>query len=267
MLGERMRRWGGTSTRFVSPWRVALTTTEFIIHPDLASELDGLERGVEAMRLPSQRIVGNDSHPLLRFESLIRQRSLIILREWITQYSRFVHRLRHSPAAPNPYALGRHGMSQHRVKIDESNVQECAHGWIAKFAYSPWPECLQRKLQIGKRIPKDHLERRMGTQHNTTVEKLSQERNASIAQSFELATAEPFADDPRLRMALHALYSVTRVALIFNNSAMLMTLRSTPRPLPRRRRFGSRNKLNVIQCRLSSNSTNKTCWVATGARF
>ena len=120
-----------------------------------------------------------------------RQRSLIILREWITQYSRFVHRLRHSPAAPNPYALGRHGMSQHRVKIDESNVQECAHGWIAKFAYSPWPECLQRKLQIGKRIPKDHLERRMGTQHNTTVEKLSQERNASIAQSFELTTTSP----------------------------------------------------------------------------
>ena len=36
-------------------------------------------------------------------------------------------------------------------------VVECGHGWIAKFAYSPWPECLQRKLQIGKRIPKDQL--------------------------------------------------------------------------------------------------------------
>ena len=202
---------------FVSPWRVALTTTEFIIHPDLASDLINLERDVEAMRLPSLRITGNDSRPLLRFESLIRQRSLIILREWITQYSRFVHRLRHSPAAPNPYSPGRHGMSQHRVKVDDTNVQECAHGWIAKFAYSPWPECLQRKLQIGKRIPKDHFERKMGTQHNTTAEKLAEERNASIAQSFELTTASLFADAPQLRMALQALYSVTRPALIFKN--------------------------------------------------
>ena len=200
---------------FISPWRVALTTTEFIIHPDLAGDLESLERDVESMQLPSLRIAGNDSHPLLRFESLARQRSLIILREWIHYYSRFVQRLRYSPTAPNPYTLGRHGLTPHHVKVDSVTVQECAHGWIAKFAYSPWPECLQRKLQIGKRIPKEHLALGLGIQHDTTVEKLAKEREKWLAQSFELTTASPLADDPRLRMALQALYSVARPPLIF----------------------------------------------------
>ena len=200
---------------FVSPWRVALTTTEFIIHPDLVSDFGGFERNVEAMRLPSLRIVGNDSRPLLRFESLVLQRSAVLSGEWMTPYSRFVHRLRYSPTAPNPYTLGRHGLSQHRVKVDETNVLECGHGWLAKFAYSPWPECLQRKLQIGKRIPKDHLAMGVGFQHNTTVERLVQEREALLPRAFELTTASPVADDPRLRMALQALYSVTRPPLTF----------------------------------------------------
>ena len=198
-----------------SPWRISLTTTEFVVHPDVLSELNEMEREVEALRLPALRLIGNDTIPLRRFESLVRQRSLAALGEWITGYSRFFHRLRRSASRSNPYSPGRHGLEGHRVAINDNTVKVGQHGWIAKFAFTPWPESLARKLQISHRIPESDKVRGLGAQHLWTKDKMEQERNALLSNSVELCSLYPLRDDPRLGMAQQALYFLYRPPVKF----------------------------------------------------
>ena len=206
---------GRYELELTTPWRVALTTTEFVVHQDVMSELNGVEREVEAVQIPALRLVGNDTIPLRRFESLVRQRSLAVLGEWITGYSRYFHRLRRSPSRSNPYSPGRHGLEGHRVAINDNTVKVAGRGWIAKFAFTPWPESAARKLQIAKRIPTSDKALNRGFQHFWSRDKMEQERNSLINHSVELMMLYPFRDDPRLGMAQQVLYSVDHPPIKF----------------------------------------------------
>lgn len=143
-------------------WRVALTITEFIVHPNLKGELRRLEAAhpttFHAMRFPALMMAGDDTHSLKRFPNLIEQRTQVTRESWINQYSRFLHRL---PRDRNYYHLGRHA-----IDLDESNIALSEQGFLAKWKYTPWPESVARKMQIGSRIPKEHLARGWGFQHD-----------------------------------------------------------------------------------------------------
>ena len=133
---------------FPDLWRIALTTTEFLVHPDLLGELKAKERAdpdSRTLHFPALRFVGDDSEQLQRFPSLLGQRSQVLQNDWTGQYSRYIHRF--SPDLGMYYGVGRHGF------WIKENTTLAEHGFIAKWAFTPWPESIDRKMQIGKRIP------------------------------------------------------------------------------------------------------------------
>jgi hypothetical protein len=65
---------------FPGHWRIALTTTEFLVHPALREHLASVESSTSSvLRFRSFEMVGSDSQPLTRFASLVKQRSAYIV--------------------------------------------------------------------------------------------------------------------------------------------------------------------------------------------
>jgi hypothetical protein len=70
------------------------------------------------------------------------------------------------------YTEGLHDGAEFRVKRFSDE------GFIAKLAFTPWPETIQRKVQIGSRIPKEYFEKGMATHHrdNVNAQRLNEQR-------------------------------------------------------------------------------------------
>jgi len=178
LVDDEVTEW---ENQFPGWWKIALTTTEFLVHPDLRGYLSRLEAaGPRAThRFRSVLVVGNDDTPLKRFSQLILQRNEYPLHYgrpqinvsliYSSAYSRILHQLGRE-TTPRYYS-GRHNMTNQQPHSLPSE------GFIAKFFYSPWPELKTRKLQIGGRIPVEHLQKGMGNQHNATAELLEANRN------------------------------------------------------------------------------------------
>ena len=131
-------------------WKIVLNVPEFLVHSNLRKMLAEMERtiGLVPLRFRSVFMSGNNSSPLKRFSSLLKQRSVYAYnpadadeQHAITIYSRFLHR-----QAFGPYRVGRHGLYT-------DNSIWAPTGFIAKYHYTPWPEIKQRKLQKGHYYP------------------------------------------------------------------------------------------------------------------
>ena len=156
-------------------WKIALNTPEFLVHSNLRQMLFEAEKSNNTMafRFRSLFMSGNDSIPLKRFTSLLKQRSHYTYHPTntneklgITPYSRFIHRY---PVVK--YSLGRH-------MIGNIVWKWVPMGFIAKYQYTPWPEIINRKLQIRTRIPKSDFDQGRGVQHNTNFDQLENLRNS-----------------------------------------------------------------------------------------
>jgi len=165
--------------KFPQAWKICLTTTEFLVLPNLREMLSSLDRSIEVIRFPAFAMVGNDSHPLQRFVSLLKQRSQYAGHDLLTdlltgdhEASRFMHRLNSVKYLP-----GRHGIGP------EFSWQWSKLGFIAKYRWTPWPEILSRKAQIRSRIPESDLAKGWGAQHNTDREGLTKVRSDLLAHS------------------------------------------------------------------------------------
>jgi nucleoside-diphosphate-sugar epimerase len=60
-------------------WKIALTTREFLVHPDLRGYLESVNDETLVLRFRSFLMAGNDAVPLKRFSSLVKQRSAYIV--------------------------------------------------------------------------------------------------------------------------------------------------------------------------------------------
>jgi len=155
-------------------WKVTLTITEFIAHANLRTALQALEKtnpDLACLRFHAFSMVGNDSVPLMKSVQLLQQRSQFMCAKkncGITSYSRYMHRL-----DKVVYGLGRHGISQPAVRCEY-----ISKGFISKFLFTPWPECIPRKLQI--RVPMQEFSQGFGFQHNLTPERLDAYRNGAL---------------------------------------------------------------------------------------
>jgi nucleoside-diphosphate-sugar epimerase len=126
---------------FPGHWRIALTMTEFFVHPALREHLASLESSTSSvLRFRSFEMVGSDSQPLTRFASLVKQRSAYIVSprqanersyDGISMNSRFMHRL----DAGLPYQAGRHS-----IDLPDSQWTWAERGFIAKYRWTPWPK-------------------------------------------------------------------------------------------------------------------------------
>lgn len=112
---------------------------------------------------------------LQRLPPLLGQRSEVLQNDWTGYYSRYIHRF--SPELGMYYDLGRHGL------MIKENTTLAEHGFITKWAFTPWTESIDRKVQIGTRIPPEHAPNRVGVQHLLKdVAELEQLRADNIAQ-------------------------------------------------------------------------------------
>jgi nucleoside-diphosphate-sugar epimerase/SAM-dependent methyltransferase len=158
-------------------WRIALTITEFIVHPDLRGELQSLQASnpkLLAMRFPALMMVGDDAHALQRFPNLIEQRAQVLREPWLNEYSRFLHRL---PRDRNYYSVGRHALD-----ACESTIANSEQGFLAKWKYTPWPESVTRKIQFNARIPERHVARGWGWHHNRNAGQWTEARDQAIRE-------------------------------------------------------------------------------------
>ena len=57
------------------------------------------------------------------------------------------------------YSAGRHEF------VGRGAQKKTLDAFIIKFAYAPWPEVKQRKMEVGKTIPKSDVDSRLGYQH------------------------------------------------------------------------------------------------------
>lgn len=170
-------------------WKMALNTTEFIFHPNLAQLLSQLENEhptalafgsraaclIDREELPIEApIWKNRHHGILNYEA-----GYEVIRRW-----RFIHK-----AECGRYAIGRHDVALPRIC-----VPDFLH---LHFLYSPWPECKARKLQIQTRIPEHNKAAGLGKEHLTTSEALDTLRESILPITYDLLTNPVFAQNYR----------------------------------------------------------------------
>lgn len=119
------------------------------------------EKGI-AFKFPAVSIVGNDSERLRMEFSLPEQRHIFgfnfdescHINPRMNYYGRVIHT---NLQQDYKYGVGRHSLP---------GAQNWPNtGFIMKFLWSPWPESLERKKQIGPRIPFKDIQQRAGVQH------------------------------------------------------------------------------------------------------
>jgi len=146
-------------------WTIALTTTEFLVHPNLRGMLSDVSASpqndaTKVLRFPAFVMVGNDTIPLKRDAQLLEQRSVYSLDPLLNLnattgvnegYSRFMHR------SEVEYTPGRHAINL--------PFEWAASGFIAKYQWTPWPEIVERKAQIKDRVPQVDIDLGQGLHH------------------------------------------------------------------------------------------------------
>ena len=177
-------------------WKIALTVTEFLIWPDCDAAL--LEASSNCFRVCSHNIIGDDSIPLRPDLLLIEQRNRFTTAGF--DYSRFIHRNHNHQT--QLYTAGRHSV--------HTPSKPAPGAMIFKYLFSPWPECLPRKLQIGARQSKGDIAVGAGSHHQMKKEEMErkyQEFLRSIQPDFyKRSMLGSDLDLTRSRIVHHMLY-------------------------------------------------------------
>ena len=181
-------------------WALALTTTEFLVHPNFRVDLYRRQMENPGPAIKVYRVwqmVGNDTKPLRHFESLVNQRHQFI--ESDTKFSRFLHI---GTCFTHKYSTGRHvyrtrAITRRQKKFYNLPMENSQAGFIMKWVWTPWPEGAQRKLEVGKTIPQSDRERRFGSQHSARTSRayVEAERRNVIDQAREGKAIHDFCDD------------------------------------------------------------------------
>lgn len=96
-------------------------------------------------------MIGNDSKLFNNYSQLAVQRTQYGVR-LDGRYSRFMHRSRQLE-----YGVGRHDVNV--------PVHPAPSGFILKYQWTPWPQIVPRKLQIGQFIPASDKAKQWGWHH------------------------------------------------------------------------------------------------------
>ena len=144
-------------------WKIALTTTEFLVHGGLREELAHRDSQLDAsilLKIPMVTMVDKSTKPLNQHMSLIAQRSTFVKEKLHDEFSfRYLH----------AFFTGeyRYGVGRHTFQVLKSNAQPdlLANALILKYKYAPWPEVQDRLTQVGARIPESDVALGRGVQH------------------------------------------------------------------------------------------------------
>lgn len=143
----------------IPDWKIALNTTEFLVHHDLKALLDDfgsrtqgvISRGLIMVERPEDRNI-----PLTDQLLVLQKQYGYIEADCKSHVGR--HRMIHR--APNgAYSGGRHSSFLKRK-------MQCQELFVAWFGWSPMDYVVPRKLQIKTRIPPGHLADGKGIEHD-----------------------------------------------------------------------------------------------------
>lgn len=150
-------------------WTIALTLAEFLIYPymklDLFLRRQGDLQG-QAFILDHPAIVmhGDDRQPLLHYASLIKQRRAYSTKIELPPF--FYCRMMHlGTSKTHQYETGRHKYKP--IKGNNAVRMLNRRGYIAKWKWTPWPETVQRLMEVGKTIPEADIKHGAGKHHTT----------------------------------------------------------------------------------------------------
>jgi nucleoside-diphosphate-sugar epimerase len=176
--------------KFPGAWKIALTVTEFVVHPNLRDFVASADdMGVKALRFPSVQICGDDESVFRRpHVNLLKQRHQHLHKQSLWGwYARFIHSYDDHP----PWSPGRH---EFKLPFKQVDVESGGHiPFIAKFKWSPWPDIRERKFLVQSNIPASDIGRGLGTHHVVDTRKhLDEMRAAAIVESgvADLADAD-----------------------------------------------------------------------------
>ena len=154
-------------------WKVVLTVTEFLIWPTMKEDL--AKATVDNYVLRANNVVdSNDQPQFVSNTPLIQQRHRLM--SGGPNYSRIMHR--HNNQRGHLYAIGRHSMN-----VPHTDSAPAMNAYLFKYFYSPWPECIPRKLQIGSRQSARDIHLTAGYQHQVDREKLEQNRQSMLTMA------------------------------------------------------------------------------------
>lgn len=163
-------------------WKIALTVTEFLVHPSLHAFLHARTSN-EILRFRSFLVVGNDSQPVDLKRSLVQQRHLVSFKTempMIAYASMRVSRFMHKLTGERVYRYGRHDVRK-GLMWKWSN-----EGFILKYRWSPWPDILPRKTQIASRLPADNGSG-AGWHHRLPIDEIQKERDLVFNQAHAVS--------------------------------------------------------------------------------
>lgn len=159
-------------------WKVALNVTEYLFCPDLRGRLaewSGRFPHADAFCTRPACLVDKEPLPLER--PLWRNRTHGFLNYEpgtpLIRYWRFMHR----------GGDGKYGCGRHDTGLARQEIPDFLH---VHFTFSPWPECLARKLQIQTRMPESDKANGLGRHHLIDRAGLEARRREYLAFSGEL---------------------------------------------------------------------------------
>lgn len=167
----------------VKGWKIALNTTEFLISD---TKLDEIEDHLKKEKLDGCKTSGFtmiDKNPLDKPKSeigLVEQKPWgipdnipqnILVRKILRQPKKIPHRNRFYHCLPTGmYSIGRHFSMHPHAK------NRCLNMMTLHYGFSPWcNEFINRKLQIGQKVPESDKKNGWGTQHFYDKNKLEEE--------------------------------------------------------------------------------------------
>ena len=151
-------------------WAIALTTTEFLVYDNFRQSLfehQPCNLYPYIHRFNHLVMVGNDTQPLKHFSSLLKQRHQFQINQSLSYLSSFwiYGRHLHINSLNYKYGAGRHWYARPLTKPDYNSTTTEMDGFIVKWKWTPWPESMIRKTQVGETIPARDIKRGMGAHH------------------------------------------------------------------------------------------------------
>lgn len=161
----------------VECWKMSLNTTEFIFEPEFKEIVTRMGKHYPQQALGFRGVCLVDkqedlpiSSPIWsnRTHGFLYQAGTPVFHRW-----RFIHQ-----SECGHYTPGRHDTFLPKV-----NFADLYH---LHLLYSPWPQCIGRKLQIQNRIPPEDKAQGFGIQHITNENKLNSSRCEALKHSYNL---------------------------------------------------------------------------------
>lgn len=159
-------------------WKLALTITEFIWNLDFKEKLAGWKE-----RFPQNKAFGAKSYCLVDREPTESLKMPL----WADHHYGAFGNLATNVSSRWRYAhcaeSGQYHPGRHSTNLPSANTNDL---FLLHFRYAPYPQCLERKLQIGARVPQSDIVRGMGTHHQKTPEAMEKDYQLWLAESSEL---------------------------------------------------------------------------------